>query len=166
MGEVTQSCLTLCDPMDYTVHGILQARNSGVGGLSLLQGIFPTKGLNPGLPHCRQILYQLSHKGSPRILEWVAYPFFSRSSQPRNWTGASYITGWFFTKWTIREAHMLWGMCPIQCISQNIHWNVVHTQCCTHSGGYLWPLACIYLGHLCLCQPKAKLFPSLCQFLC
>jgi len=45
------------------------------GSLSLLQGIFPTQGLNPGLPHCRQILYQLSHKRSPRILEWVAYPF-------------------------------------------------------------------------------------------
>ena len=39
---------------------------------SLLQGIFPNQGLKPGLPHCRQILYQLSHKGSPRILEWVA----------------------------------------------------------------------------------------------
>ena len=55
------------------------------GSLSLLQGIFPTQGLNPGLPHWRQILYQLSHQGSPRILEWVAYPFSSRSSRPRNW---------------------------------------------------------------------------------
>ena len=44
-------------------------QNTGVGSLSLLQGIVPTQGLNPGLPHCRQILYQLSHKGSPRILE-------------------------------------------------------------------------------------------------
>ena len=47
-------------------------QNTGVGSLSLLQGIFPTQGLNPGLPHCRQILYQLNHKGSPRILEWVS----------------------------------------------------------------------------------------------
>ena len=70
--------------MDYTAYGILQARNTGVGGL--LQRIFPTQGLNPGLPHCRRILYQLSHKGSPRILEWVAYPFSSGSSQPRKWT--------------------------------------------------------------------------------
>ena len=53
--------------------------NTGVGSCSLLQGIFPTQGLNPGLPHCRQILYQLSHQGSPRILEWVAYPFSSGS---------------------------------------------------------------------------------------
>ena len=70
--KVTQSCLTLWDPTDYTVHGILQARIpewvqfSSVGSLSLLQGIFPTQGSNPGLPHCRRILCQLSHQGSPR----------------------------------------------------------------------------------------------------
>ena len=99
--QVSQLCPSLCDPMDYTVHGILQARilewvafsspgdlpnpgikprsptlqidslpaepqekpkNTGVGSLSLLQGIFPTQGSNPGLPHCGQILYQLDHK--------------------------------------------------------------------------------------------------------
>ena len=59
-------------------------QNTRVGSLSLLQGIFPTQGLNLGLSHCRWILYQLSHKGSPRILEWVAYPCSSGSSQPRN----------------------------------------------------------------------------------
>ena len=59
-------------------------QNTGVGSLSLLRGIFPTQGSNPGRPHCRWILYQLSHKGSPRILEWVAYPFSSISSRPRN----------------------------------------------------------------------------------
>ena len=79
-------------------------QNTGVGSHSLLQGIFPTQGLNPGLPHCRWILYQLSHKGSPRILEWVAYPFSSGSSQPRNLTGVSFIAGRFFTNWAIREA--------------------------------------------------------------
>ena len=42
--KVTQLCPTLCDPMDYTVHEILQAQNTGVGSLSLLQGIFPTQG--------------------------------------------------------------------------------------------------------------------------
>ena len=68
-------------------------QNTGVGSLSLLQGIFPIQGSNPGLPHCRRIIYQLSHNRSPRILEWVAYPFSSRSSQPRNWTGVSCIAG-------------------------------------------------------------------------
>ena len=61
-------------------------QNTAVGSLSLLQGIFPTQGSNPGLPHCRLILYQLNHKGNPRILEWIAYPFSSRSSQHRNLT--------------------------------------------------------------------------------
>ena len=64
--------------------------------LSLLQGIFPTQGLNWSLLHCRQILYQLSHQGSPRILESVAYPFSRGSSQPRNRTRVSCITGRFF----------------------------------------------------------------------
>ena len=54
-----------------------------MGSLSLLQGIFPTQGSNPGLPHCRQILYQLSQKGSPRIWEWVAYPFSGDLPDPR-----------------------------------------------------------------------------------
>ena len=76
-------------------------KNIGVGSLSLLQGIFPKQGLNPGLPHCRQILYQLSHKGSPRILEWVAYPFFRIF--PTLSSGVSCIAGGFFTNWAIRE---------------------------------------------------------------
>ena len=63
-------------------------QNTGVSSLSLLQGLFSTQGSNPGLPHCRWILYQLSYKGSPRIPEWVAYPLSSRSSQPRSRTGS------------------------------------------------------------------------------
>ena len=77
---------------------------SRVGSCSLLQGIFPTQGSNPDLPHCRWILYQLSHQGIPRILKWVAYPFSRGSSQPRNWTRASCIAGGFFTNWATREA--------------------------------------------------------------
>ena len=72
-------------------------QNTAVGSLSLLQGIFPTKGLNSGLPHGRRIFYQLSLQGSPRILEWVAYPFSSESFQSRNRTGVSCIAGGFFT---------------------------------------------------------------------
>ena len=93
-------------------HGLSRPWNSpghniGMGSLSLLQGIFPTQGWKPGLPHCRRVLYQLSHNGSPRIrewVEWVAYHFSSGSSRPRNWTGDSCIAGQFFTNWTIREA--------------------------------------------------------------
>ena len=62
--KFAQSCPTLCDPMDYTVHGFLQAR----------------------------------------ILEWVAFPFSSRSSQPRDRTQVSCIAGGSFTSWATREA--------------------------------------------------------------
>ena len=62
--KVAQSCPTL------RPHGLYSPRNSpgqntGVGSLSLLRGIFPSQGSKPGLSHCRRILYQLSHKGSP-----------------------------------------------------------------------------------------------------
>ena len=67
---VTQLCLTLFDPKDCSppgssVHGDSPGKNTGVGCHALLQGSFPTQGLNPGLLHCRRILYQLSHGGSP-----------------------------------------------------------------------------------------------------
>ena len=74
--KVTQLCLTLCDPTDYTVHGILQVK----------------------------------------IVEWVAFPFSRRSSQPRDQTQVSCIRGGFFTSWATREAQLffffyLWEKC-------------------------------------------------------
>ena len=75
--------------------------------LSLLQGIFPTQGSNSGLLHWGQVLYQLNHKGNPRILEWVACPFSSRSSPPRNWTGVSFIAGRLFTNWAILSGKLI-----------------------------------------------------------
>ena len=70
--KVAQSCLTLCNPMDcslpcFSVHGILQAKVLKVGSHSLLQDIVSTQGSNPSLPHCRWILYRLSHQGSPAV---------------------------------------------------------------------------------------------------
>ena len=62
---VTQSSLTLHDPMDFvsgsSVHGILQVRLLEWVAVPFSRGIFSTQGLNPGLLHCRQILYLLSH---------------------------------------------------------------------------------------------------------
>ena len=95
--KVTHSCLTLCDPIDYTVHGNLQARRLEWVAFPFSRGIFPTRGLfqanclpaervlyqlrksllpvlaeRLGLTYILQAdFYQLSHKGSPRILEWV-----------------------------------------------------------------------------------------------
>ena len=65
--KITQLCPTLYDPMGYSPWNS-PGQNTGVGSLSLLQGIFPTQGLNPGLLRCRQILYQLSYEGSPIIM--------------------------------------------------------------------------------------------------
>ena len=101
-------------PDSLQPHGLYSPRgspgqNPGVGSLSLLQGVFPTQESNPGLPHCRQILYQLSYQGSPRILEWVAYTFSRGSSPPRNGTRVSCIAGKIFTSCATREA-------PIHCL--------------------------------------------------
>ena len=78
------SCPTLCDSRDHSlpgssVHGDSPSKNTGVGCHAPLQRIPPTQGSNPGLPHCRQILYPVSHKRSTGILESVAHPF-SRGS--------------------------------------------------------------------------------------
>ena len=64
---VTQSCPTLWDPMDCSppgpsLHGDSPGKNTGIGCHALLQRIFPTQGLNPGVLHCRQILHRLSHQ--------------------------------------------------------------------------------------------------------
>ena len=112
MNELSESHSVFSDSL--WPHGLYSpspwnspGQNTGVGSLSLLQGIFTTQGSNPGLPHCRCILYQLSHKGSPGTLQWVAYAFSSRSSWPRNWIGVSCIAGGFFTNWAIGEALIL-----------------------------------------------------------
>ena len=91
------------------LQGIFPTQGSNPGlphcsKISLLQGIFPTQGLNPGLRHCRWILYCLSHQGSPWTLEWVVYSFSRGSSWPRDWIRVSWIAGGFFTSWVTREA--------------------------------------------------------------
>ena len=109
--KVAQSCMTVCYPIDSPWNSL--GHNTGVGGLSLLQEIFPIQGSNQGLPHCRHILYQLSHKGNPKILEWVACPFSGGSSQPTDQTRVSCFAGRFFTNWAIREA--LFKLCFCCC---------------------------------------------------
>ena len=79
-------------------------QNTGVVIHSLRQGIFLTQGSNPALPCCRWVLYQLGHHRRPRTLEWVALPFSSMSSPPRNRTGVSRIAGRFLSSWATREA--------------------------------------------------------------
>ena len=93
-AKALQLCPTLCDPTglqpaSFSVHEDSPGKNTGVDCHALLQGIFPTQESNPGLRHCRQILYHLSHQENPRILEWVAYPFSRQTSWPRNQTRVS-----------------------------------------------------------------------------
>ena len=73
-----------------------------MGSFSLLQGLFPSQGSNPGFPHCGQILYQLEPPGKPKNTWMGTYPFSSRSSWPRNETGVSCIAGGFTANWSIQ----------------------------------------------------------------
>ena len=77
-SEVTQSCPILCDPMDYSLPGSsclwdFPGNNTGVGCHFLLQGIFPTQGSNPGLPHCRQMLLPSEPPGKSLLLSSNTY---------------------------------------------------------------------------------------------
>ena len=65
--KVTQSCTTPCSPRGVYGSRNSPGQNTGVGSLSLLQGIFPIQGSSPGISHCRRILHQLSHRGA---YEW------------------------------------------------------------------------------------------------
>ena len=97
--KVAQSCPTLCDFKEFSRPEYWSRQPFP----------FPGESPNPGIrthvfPIAGGFLNQLSHKGNPRILEWVAYTFCSGSSWPRNWTRVSCIVGGFFTNWAIREA--------------------------------------------------------------
>ena len=126
LNLVAQSCLILCDcnPPGSSVYGDSPNKNTGEGCHVLFLVIFPFQGSKPVLLHCRQIIYHLSHKGSPRTLEWVSYPFSSGSAWPRNWTQVSCVTGEFFTSWDTREKHCCIQGClrssfihsPISCV--------------------------------------------------
>ena len=92
---VAQSCPALCDPTECSppgssLHGDSPGQNTGVGCQALLQGIFRTQGSNPGLAHCRRILYRLSHRGSrstPGVVTEHPPPAFSSNFPP-----ATYFT--------------------------------------------------------------------------
>ena len=98
--RVAQLCLTLSDPLDCSPNKNSPGQNTGVGSLSLLQAIFPTQGLKPGLSLCRQILYQLSHKGILFILSQTsdsAFLYFKKMAEVRvpgeNQVGHLYLKG-------------------------------------------------------------------------
>ena len=151
------SLVRLCNPIDCSppgssVHGDSPGKNTGGSCHALLQGIFPTQGQNPGRLHYKQILYHLSHQGSPfsRQEYWSRLPCLTLgwlvglvskscqtlatpwnvacqaprgSSQPRDWTQVSRIAGEFFTIWATRETQEYWSG-----VAYPFFWGVFPTQ--------------------------------------
>ena len=121
---VAQSYLTLCDPVDCSppgssVHGDSPGRNTGVGCHALLQGIFPTQGSNPGLPHCRQILYHQSH-----VAGLIFHPKFTLplNLEIKSWVRGSegkndfkLQTCTFFSPFEFKFSTPIWSM-PSLCL--------------------------------------------------
>ena len=96
-----------------------------MGSLSLLLGIFPTQGSNPGIPHYRQILYQLSHKGNPRKLEWVAYitSLADFPTQESNW-------GLLHCRWILYQLSSQGS--PFSLIFFMASFKILHLRCHLH----------------------------------
>ena len=126
--KVAQSCPTLWDSMDYTVHGILQARVLEWVAFPFSRGSFQP-GTKPRSP-VFQTASLLSHKGSPRIPEWVAHPFSSGFFWPRNPTGVSCTAGSFFTNWAMRVLGHILLLSPwITCKSNTSKFSdLIHLQ--------------------------------------
>ena len=114
LESVSESCSAMSDslrPLGLYSPWNSPGQNNGVGSLSLLQGIFPIQGSNPGLLHCRLILCEPSHKGSPRILKWVAISSSRRSSWPRDLihvSCTSCIGGWILYHYASQDLQQWW----------------------------------------------------------
>ena len=120
--KVARSCPTLCDPMDYTAHGILQARILEWVAFPFCRGSSQLRDQTQVSLGCRQIIYQLNHKGSPKILEWVAYPFSRGSSWPRNHTRVSCIAGRVFTNLSYQVNLSLYQLKPKYLLTEFLIW--------------------------------------------
>ena len=84
-----------CNPAVFTIHGNSPGKNTGVGFHVLLQGIFPTQELDPGLPHCRRLLYYVSRQGTAGLPPALKHLFSStKDSAPAR-------SGYPYTKWRI-----------------------------------------------------------------
>ena len=127
-----QLCSTLCDPMDCSLPHSSVHRIFGVGCHFLLQGIFPTQGLNPDLPHCRKLLYRLSHQGSTgreylfaEFHLWVllipCYIDLVNMSWPRS-SCLMYLTIMWRATASETQLHLQWTLCEwemLHCWDEN-----------------------------------------------
>ena len=115
-------------------------KNTGVGSLSLLQGIFPTQRWNPGLPHCRKILYQLSHRGSLCEVNWCLNVLFKK-----------FLFIYFWLCWVFLSARaFLSRVRVVSRGSQAPHFGVL-SSCRPRAGGYLgrWASVVVASGLTC-----------------
>ena len=130
---VAQSCVTPGTVARQAPLSMRFSRQEDYRGLPCPPpGDLPDPGSNPGLPHFGWIVYRLSHQGSPRILEWVAYPFSRGSSPPSSQSVVSCIAGGFFTSRATREAPIL-------------HTPHTHTYIYTHIHTHTYICVCIYI---------------------
>ena len=106
--KVSQSCPTLCNPMDYIVHGILQARILEWVAVPFSRGSFQPRDWTQVSCITADSL-PAEPTGKPKNTGVVAYPFSRISSWPRNWTRVSCPAGGFFTSWATREALAWWS---------------------------------------------------------
>ena len=103
--KVAQSCPTLYDPMEYTVHGILQARILEWVAFPFSRGL-PKPGIAPRFPTLQADSLPAESSGKPKNTAVSSLSFSSGSSRPRHQTGVSCIVGRFFTSLATREALM------------------------------------------------------------
>ena len=106
-AKVTQSWLTLRSYGLYSPSNS-PGQNTGVGSLFPSPRDLPNTAIKPRSPTLQTDSLPAEPPASPRRLEWVAYPFSSRSSRPRSRTRVSCIAGGFFTNWTTRKAQFVW----------------------------------------------------------
>ena len=151
--KVAWSCPTLCNPVDYTVLGILQARILERVTFPFSQGIFSPQGSNPGLLHCRQILYSLNHQeGFPVNISNSTYPTKLFSLNPKLITPSS-----FPSLYVILVALANLGSIfdpSLSHLTTNLSANSIHSTFQTDSESAL-PSQCF---HHCLPDPKLPYF--------
>ena len=129
-----------------------QEYESGLPCSPSARGSSQAHGSNPGLPLCRQIPYRLNHQGSPRILEWVAYPFSRGSSWSKDQTRVSCIADGFFTSWAtgshgkdlVIDIYLFLSRFPPYWLLQNIEYSSL-----CYTVGPCW-LSILYIV-LCIC---------------
>ena len=169
---VAQSCPTLCDPMDYSppgssVHGDSPGKNTGVGCHALLREIFWTQGSNPGLLHCKQILYCLSHQETQesnqgllhcrKILYQLSYP----GSSMLLWSplySFLWVEGWVHlsTSHLSIYSHMLslllemTYLCPLRSLASSSQATFPSTTPSGHHSPCFCTWACLSLSPHCL----------------